>query len=110
MQLLSSSMDVLLKNMKQHDQQIHERSIRIVLNDYSSNFNELLENNNTCVNSSALSGCHPHFRQLTHKKMLLNITCTLSKSTAIKLLFREHKSLFLLTQNNNLAITFHYRK
>ena len=43
-------MDVLLKNIEQHDNNLHDRSLRIVLNDYSSNFHELLENNNDICN------------------------------------------------------------
>ena len=43
-------MDVLFKNIEQHDNDLHDRSLRIVLNDYSSNFHELLENNNDICN------------------------------------------------------------
>ena len=43
-------MDVLFKNIEQHDNNLHDRSLRIVLNDYSSNFHELLENNNDICN------------------------------------------------------------
>ena len=49
-QLLSSSMDVLLKNIEQHDNKLHENSIRNVLNDCSSDFIKLLENNNDTCN------------------------------------------------------------
>ena len=47
-------MDVLLENIKQNDQQttnkLHGRSLRIILNDDSSDFNILLENNNDICN------------------------------------------------------------
>ena len=46
------------------------------------------------LNSFALSGCHPHFRQLTRKKILFKITRICSRSLTLKPLGEEHKNLF----------------
>ena len=43
-------MDVLLENIDNMINKLHERSFRIILNDYSSDFIILLENNNDICN------------------------------------------------------------
>ena len=43
-------MDVLLDNIKHMIKKLHERSLRIILNGYSGNFNILLENINEIYN------------------------------------------------------------
>ena len=43
-------MDVLLENIENMINELHERSLRVILNGYSSDFNILLKNNNVICN------------------------------------------------------------
>ena len=51
---------------------------------------------NIYVESPALSRCHLHFWQLTCKNMLFDIICIVSKSTALKPMYKENKKFIYL--------------